>query len=57
MNGLSQINSLLTLEKQNTPFSINQVEKMTFPSYYVAADQKAQSGKGKTNKVSWCLAR
>ena len=29
MNGLWQMNSLLTLEKQNTPFSINQVEKMS----------------------------
>ena len=30
MNGLRQINSLLTLEKVNTYFSINQVEKMIF---------------------------
>ena len=32
MIGLRQINSLLTLEKQNNPFSINQVEKMIFLS-------------------------
>ena len=35
MNGLRQINSVLTLEKQNTPISINQVEKMIFLSYYL----------------------
>ena len=57
MIGLRQINSLLTLEKQNSPFSINQVEKMIFLSITQVADQKAESGKGKINKVSWCLAR
>ena len=31
MNGLTQMNSLLTLEKQNTPFFINQVKKDDLP--------------------------
>ena len=35
MNGLRQISSLFTLEKQHTPFSINQVEEMIFLSYYL----------------------
>ena len=35
INILRQISSLLTLEKQNTPFSINQVEKIISLSYYL----------------------
>ena len=31
MNGLKQINSLLLLEKRNTPFFINQVKKDDLP--------------------------
>ena len=31
MNGLTQMNSLLTLDKQNTPFFINQVKKDDLP--------------------------
>ena len=35
INGFRQINSLLTLGKENTPFSINQVEKMVFLSHHL----------------------
>ena len=41
-----QINSLLTLRIQNSPFSINQVEKMIFLSYYLGCRSKSTKWKG-----------